>query len=380
MSVINKMLQDLDRRNASGAEAEPQPRQVKAVSSERRGHEWFWRITAVLVLISVAWVGWVAYQLQSRTIATEQTLKSAAAQPRGGPIVGAQPQPAPAPPVAAPAPPVAAPAPAPAPTQQAKPQAAKPPVPSETFKLARTIETPIRPQAPTRPQPSIRPQGIKPEPKAAQPAAKPVANPEPTMGTVDKRERTKGVNQAGEPSFQRAAVFLRQGRVSEAEEQLQVALKADPSHMGARQAYVALLLEQQRVDAAKRVVGEAVKVNPGHPIFSLALARIHAEQRDYKAALEVIDMAGPVAQNADFQALRGAVLQRLGRHADAVAAYQNAVRDAPQSGGTWTGLGISLEAVGRNADAAQAYQRALGAGPLASEVRDYAEARIRALQ
>jgi len=380
VSVINKMLQDLDRRNASGTEAEPQPRQVKAVSAERRGHEWFWRITAVLVLISVAWVGWVAYQLQPRTIATEQALKSAA-QPRSGPIVAAQPQPAPAPPVAAPAPapapappaPVATPAPALAPTQQAKAQAAKPAAPSETFKLARAIETPIRPQTP-------RPQAIKPEPKTAPPAAKPVANPEPTMGTVDKRERAKGVNQAGEPSFQRAAVFLKQGRVSEAEEQLQVALKADPSHMGARQAYAALLLEQQRVDAAKRVVGEAVTVNPGHPIFSLALARIHAEQRDYGAALEVMDKAGPVAQNADFQVLRGAVLQRLGRHADAVAAYQSAVRDTPQSGGTWTGLGISLEAVGRNADAAQAYQRALGAGALPREVRDYAEARIRALR
>jgi MSHA biogenesis protein MshN len=74
------------------------------------------------------------------------------------------------------------------------------------------------------------------------------------------------------------------------------------------------------------------------------------------------------------------VLQRLGRHAEAVIAYQNAVQGAPQPGGAWAGLGISLEALGRNAEAVQAYHRALGAEPLAKELREYAEARIRALE
>jgi hypothetical protein len=44
------------------------------------------------------------------------------------------------------------------------------------------------------------------------------------------------------------------------------------------------------------------------------------------------------------------------------------------------GYGISLEAVGKRSDAAQAYRRSLGAGGLTREVREYAEARIRALE
>lgn len=361
MSVINKMLQDLDRRNAAGAEAEPPGRQVKAVVAERRGHEWFWRILAVLVLISLGWVAWVAYQLQPRTIATPLTL---AVKPRSGPIV-VTPASAPAPaPVVEPAPePVVAPAPAPA--KEAKP-AAEPP---ESFKLARSIETPIKPQA-TKPAAPKAAAAVKPEPKKVAAAAK---------GTVNKRAIGK-VDEPAEVHFQRAAGFLTQGRVSEAEEQLLAALKADPSHAGARQAYVSLLLEHQRVEAARHVLRDAVTANPGHPAFSLALARIHAEQRDYKAALDVMEKAGPVADSPDFLALRGAVLQRLGRHADAVGAYEKAVQSAPQPGGTWTGLGISLEAIGRKGDAAQAYQRALGAAPIAREVREYAEGRIKALQ
>ena len=94
----------------------------------------------------------------------------------------------------------------------------------------------------------------------------------------------------------------------------------------------------------------------------------------------MIEKAGAAAQGAEFQVLRGAVLQRLGRHAEAVTAYQDALQKSAQPGGTWTGLAISLEALGRHGEAAQAYQRALAAGPMPAQLRDYAEGRIKALQ
>jgi len=68
--------------------------------------------------------------------------------------------------------------------------------------------------------------------------------------------------------------------------------------------------------------------------------------------------------------MRGAVLQRLGKHAEAVEAYQNAIRIAPQPGTTWVGLAISLETLGRRPEAALAYRRALDAGSLAAEPRN----------
>ena len=151
-------------------------------------------------------------------------------------------------------------------------------------------------------------------------------------------------------------------------------------HVSARQAYVALLLEQQRVEVAHRLLLEALTINPAQATFALALARIHTAQRDYVAALDVMDRAGSVARNADFQALRGAVLQRLARHDEAVEAYQNAIRSGTQPATTWVGFGISLEALGRKPEAAQAYRRALAAGPIAPEAREYAESRARALE
>lgn len=377
MSVINKMLQDLDQRSAFGEPAaDVGASAVRPVAAERRGHEWFWRVLAVLVLISLAWVGWVAYQLQPRPLATP--LAFLAAQQSAGRSAATPEKTVERPLPVAVAAPVAAPA-----TESAKPEpvAAKPePVrPVEAMKLARSIETAIveapAPKARATNAAAAKPSRVAPEPIAQR------AAPGATAPSVDKRDLAKPANDTAEGRFRRAVAFLNQGRISEAEEQLGAALQADPAHVAARQTYVALLLEQQRVGGALRLLREALEANPGHPGFSLVLARVYAEQRDHPAALAAIDKAGAAAQSADFQALKGAVLQRMGRHAEAVTAYQEAIQKSAQpGGGTWAGLGVSLEALGQPGDAVQAYRRALGAAPLAPELRIYAEDRIRALQ
>ena len=347
MSLINKMLQDLDRRQALGTAVNPAG--VRPAAARSGGREWFWRTLAVLMVASVAWVAWVAYQLMPRPgVFTEDALRAGAQAQKNRAQARA---PAVAPVVAAPVAPPAAPA-----------VAATP----ETFKLALEIVTPIA--EPQMKEPA-KPAASKLAPKAAD-----------LQASVNKRDRARSNTDNAENHFRRAVVLMNQGRISEAEDQLVAALVAHPTHVQARQAYVSLLLEQRRVDAARRVLQEALALNPAQPTFALALARIHAQQREYGAALEVMDRTGPIAGNADFQALRGVILQRMGRDAEAVEALQNAIRGGPQPGSTWVSLGISLEALARRPEAAQAYRRALDTGPLAVEAREYAAARARALE
>jgi len=360
VSVINKMLQDLDRRQALGATAETTT--VRASTGKPGGHEWFWRVVAVLLTIALGWMGWVAVQiLPQKPLATELAFQAAAeAQSRAA-----------APKPAAPAPVAAAPAPI---AQETKPA---PQPAEEPLRLALQLETPVREVEAPKPEP----EAVKAEPAKPKATPRPAATPKPAAkASVDKRDRGRSAADSAESHFRRAALLLNHGRVSEAEDQLIAALQADASHAPARQAYVALLLEQQRIDVARRLLQDTLAANPEQATFALALARIHAEQRDYLSALEVMDRAGSVARNADFQALRGAVLQRLARHGDAIEAYQSAIRGGAQPATTWVGYGISLEAAGRRAEAAQAYRRALAAGPLAPEAREYAESRARALE
>jgi MSHA biogenesis protein MshN len=345
MSVINKMLQDLDRRQALGGAADAAL--VRASITRRSGREWFWRILVVLLAAALVGVGWVAIQLlPPKPLATDLAFTAVAQARARGAIK-------PAPPAIKPA------------IEEIK-QAQVQDLSSEALRLALELPTPATEKAESEP------------PKPAAAPAKP--KPAPAVKAIDKRDRVRSAADNAETHFRRAALLLNHGRVSEAEEQLVAALQADPAHAAARQTYVALLFEQQRIDGARRLLQEALAINPAQATFALALARTHAEQRDYGAALEVMDRAGSVARNADFQALRGAVLQRLSRHGEAVIAYENAIRGGTQPATTWVGFGISLEALGRRAEAAQAYRRALGAGPIAPEAREYAESRARALE
>ena len=179
----------------------------------------------------------------------------------------------------------------------------------------------------------------------------------------------------------RGAALLNQGRAGEAEEHFAAALASYGPHEGARQALVAIHLEQRRFDEAPRLLQEGLAINPGNARFATVLARILIERKDYPAALEVLDRTRTVAQvGTEFHLVRGTVLQRMDRHAEAGDAFRAALLGAPQSGAAWMALGISLEAQGKRPEAAEAFKRAATAANLSAEARDYAAQKARQLQ
>jgi len=94
-------------------------------------------------------------------------------------------------------------------------------------------------------------------------------------------------------------------------------------------------------------------------------------------ALEVLNRSRNGARpNAEYDAVRGSVLSRMGRDREAVEAYRAALRTAPDKGGTWLGLALSLESLDRRSEAADAYRRALASGTLTADVKQYAEQKV----
>lgn len=76
MSLINRMLQDLDRREALDA-GEAKAVQVSSSAKPARS-EWFWRVLVVLLTAALAWMGWVAIQLLPRKpLVTELAYRAA---------------------------------------------------------------------------------------------------------------------------------------------------------------------------------------------------------------------------------------------------------------------------------------------------------------
>lgn len=289
MSIINKMLRELDRRQAAVAQAgEGLRAQIRAVAAPvRGGGEWFWRIVAMLMLLAAAWTVWVIYQLQPRSVATELAHRAAEGSRRRAP---------PATPVSAPASAVVQPtasslaamaeASAAAVVPAQKPAPEKLAAPIEMLRLALTIDTPL---APRQAKPAAKPGAGAPPRVSVEPLAG--ARSAPGSARVEKRDRVQEPAVQAELEYRRAASLLNSGRVADAEHALISALGADRTHQAARQTLIALYIEQRRIDDAQRHLQEGLDANPSYAPFAVALARIHVDRRNYEAALQVLDQA-----------------------------------------------------------------------------------------
>ena len=153
MSVINRMLQDLDRRQALGGAAEATVVRTSVVTKPG-GREWFWRVLVVLLIAALARMGWVAIQLLPRKpLATELAFQAAAQAQRRAAVKPAAPPAAPAAPAAVAATPA---------VEESKPAAA---ASSDALRLAVTLETPVREKElePVKAQPVSR---LRPRPRS----------------------------------------------------------------------------------------------------------------------------------------------------------------------------------------------------------------------
>ena len=397
MSIINKMLQELDRRHA-GAHPQGQVRHsdVRAVATARSGHEWFWRAVAALLLVAAMWTLWVVYQLQPRSVATELAHRAAENARRRTP---AAPAPAAEPPAIvaqaaaalptkvdnAGAPGAAAPSTTPGVPAQGAPAIVPKPTPEalvapiETLRLALTIDTPLAPRSRAAAKPAAANTAPAPVARALPARSAQPAGPGPAR--VEKRDRTQAPVERAEAAYRRAAALLNSGRVADAEEALLAALDADPTHQAARQTLIALYLEQRRIEGARQHLQEGLGASPSFTPFAVALARIHFDRREYAAALGVLDQTKASGEGIeDFHALRGAVLQRLSRHGEAADAYRLSLATGMRRGASWVGLGMSLEALDRRPEAAEAFRRGIATGTLAGELLTYAEQREQQLR
>lgn len=344
MSLINKMLQDLDARASGGAASAVQQDEVKAVPSmerDRRPLLLGGAAAGVLVVAAGAWYGWQYWQAHK-----------------------------------------APPAPEPQPVRMIdnripnQPRFQEPPAP----KVAEIVEPKI---AEAKPEREAAPVAVKPKRPAPERvertepvrAHKPVAAQPPVDGVV-LRELTP--KQASENAYRRALAALQEGRVSAALADLDKAVEVDPRNDAARQTYVSLLLENRRTDDAIRQLRLALGIDPRQPGLAMVLARLQLEKGG--PALDTLLKTLPYAgNNADYHAFLAGVLQREQRHAEAADHYRAALQLSPQNGVWWMGLGISLQADQHLPEAREAFNRARSGGGLTPELRTFVDRKIEQL-
>jgi MSHA biogenesis protein MshN len=351
MSLINKMLQDLDARGGQPGAAASAP-EIKPVLPPEPTFPWL-RVALIAGLVVVLGAsGYMAWRLKQAAPAPAAEVpldlsKAPAPVAREVPVQAAPP---------APVEPAIAETPAPGPVQ-----AAPAPEPPKAPPVA-------KPQAPATKQELARTEPAKAAPVKAVP--KPVAAAKTPGGKVETSA------QRAENGYRRALASLEDGRVTEAIEHLQGALRADPRHEAARQTLVSLLIEAKRPEEAIRQLGAALALDARQPAMAMLLARLQLERGS--PGIDTLMRTLPYAAgNGEYHAFLAGALQREQRHREAVEQYQQALRTAPQNGVWWMGLGISLQAEKRTAEAVAAYQKARDSGSLSPELQAFVERKLK---
>ena len=198
---------------------------------------------------------------------------------------------------------------------------------------------------------------------------------------VNKLYKKETPRQQAENEFRKAYLLAQEGQLSEAAAGYRMALALDPAHVMAREALVAVLQESKNYSEEESVLKEALGMDVKQTHFAMLLARLQVERKAVPLALETLERTVPYAgKMADYQAFMAALLQRLGRHKEAITYYKNALEMSPVSGLWLMGLGISLQADQQNEAALETYKRATDTHNLSPELQAFVDQRIKEIK
>ncbi len=194
--------------------------------------------------------------------------------------------------------------------------------------------------------------------------------PEPRPARVSKEVRPLSAREQAEQAWAQAARLIEQGRGREALEALEALLRLDASHGPARQALVALSLEGGDAARAEALLREGLLLHPRDAWYSRSLGQLSLQRGDTAGAAAFLKAGLGKGVDAGYWGLYGGVLEKAGHAEEATHAYREAARMDSGHGPWWVGLAVTLEQTGSRAEAAQAYRRALQTH-LGADIREF---------
>lgn len=362
MSVINKMLRDLDARRGEARLPDlPQgaiPAAMEGTASVgapagQRALRWVLLLTGLVAL-----AGALACYLHATQAVVPPPLQVAA------PV--AAPTAAPAPADAAAAPDASTQAPVPVPGQETSAPAPSPPA--------------VVVEAPPVSEPSPPAEPVPPRKSQRRSESTVTAPPPPGTETERPRRRSRAASETVLATPGVSASTAGPGPAAMTETASPTAAQRRQSAAQETLAQAQSLWDAGSREAALQLVRDAVQVAERAPSADTALlAQLVREQVRMELALgrpgpalAVLTRLEPaLSGQADLWAVRGNAAQRLGRHQESVQAYLAALQLRPGEPRWMLGAAVSLAALGQLEAAARQAEQARALGPVSPEVWTY---------
>jgi Flp pilus assembly protein TadD len=187
--------------------------------------------------------------------------------------------------------------------------------------------------------------------------------------------------QKAEAEYRQATQYHQQGRNGEALASLEQALLHEPKHLAARQLLISMYLEQNRHEEAMQQLKFGLQHEPEQVELTMMLARLYVEKNKQKEALTLMQKALPRGQEKpEFLAFLATLKQRDGQSAEAVELYRAALRKSPENSGWWMGMGIAFMSLGQSNSALEAFKQAKNFRNLSPELLAFVDQKILFLQ
>ena len=253
--------------------------------------------------------------------------------------------------------------------------------PAELGLASPAVEVEPAPVVVAPPVAEVKPPKAEPAAAPKKPATATAAKTADESVAVEKKMKPLSAEDEAEGHYRQAVNALQQGRSGEAEAHARAALQHHPAHTRAREILLAIALQNGRTREARELLEQGMQKNPKYYPFAQLAARLYVDQGQEGKALALLEGAQAAGVNdPEFMGLLATVYQRAGRHAEAIKAFGQAARLSESEGRWWLGLGISYEAEQQWAPAREAYTRARLSGTLDARLIQYIEQRLAAIR
>ena len=354
MSVINKMLKDLDNRQ--------QPHKVQNISTLQQNAQGTgnsklpWVIVVLLVFIGI---GFYLYQsLAAETQIVDQPFVAKAVTKKTAIIESV------------------------------------PPVKPTEFKLAHNEQPVVDNEASKAPQvqaqqtapisKDIQAEKVvavvndtPPKVETKQAAPKPEPKPEPEQSVLEIKEVKLSAAELATKLSKQAQDAELSGNLTLARDNYAKALTLDAAKHDVRKKLAALYYGERNNRAATQLLNDGIQRFPKQSEFKLLLAKIQIKENKPQQAYTTLNsIADTDAIAPEKWIQQGSIAQQQKQYLQAVAAFKKLTVYEPSTARWWLGLGYNLDAAGEYVPAAEAYRKALQLSNLSSASRNYIVSRL----
>ena len=172
---------------------------------------------------------------------------------------------------------------------------------------------------------------------------------------------------------------MQQGKTAQAIVVLEDFVRANRGASESTRLLLDMYCEQQKIEDAQTLLASAdylEKVDQFY--FKARIALVNQQPQEAIALLEA--GLGMAEKQEHYRALLAGVYQKAAHYPQAASSYKRLLEVFGEKPAYWLGYALALDAMQQKASALQAYQRLAEYQELQTEVRQYIEQRIAALQ